>query len=88
MTLALDRGCLFLGWPGWGGVVNGLRWGTDVRRRGKYSSLRTGSYRAVRRVAYATRVVLTHHRRVTGWASVERNSPYEALSLDMPLAST
>ena len=25
---------------------------------GKYSSLRTGSYRAVRRVAYATRVVL------------------------------
>ena len=28
-----------------------------------------------------------HHRRVTGWASVERISPYEALSLDMPLVS-
>ena len=58
VTLAFDRGSLCLIWPGWGGVANGLRWGTDVRRRGKYSSLRTGSYRAVRRVAYATRVVL------------------------------
>ena len=58
LTLVLVLGCCLQTWPGWGGVANGLRWGTDVRRRGKYSSLRTGSYRAVRRVAYATRVVL------------------------------